>query len=130
MGLFSRKPPEPPQPKTRITRGTHIQGDAESKQDFTLEGTFEGSLRCGSEVRLGSSGTFSGELRAESLRCAGSGEGLAQVRGVARFEAGASWDGTFRTGLLSVEKGAQLRGTFVPGDLKPGGESPSSPEWH
>ena len=114
MGFFQRKPPEPPPPKTHIARGTQLQGDLECKDEMTMEGALEGSIRCHGRILMNPSARFSGNLISDSLRCEGSGEGFVDVEGTASFGPTASWSGEFKTGTLHVEKGACLEGTFRP----------------
>jgi cytoskeletal protein CcmA (bactofilin family) len=124
LGFFSRKPTEPPPPKTRVAPGTHLQGDLESKEDLTLDGNLEGNLLCHGEAVLGKAARLSGQLRSESLRCDGAGSGLVQVSGTARFGSTSSWEGEFKVGTLRVDPGARLSGKFVPPAASEGRKGP------
>jgi cytoskeletal protein CcmA (bactofilin family) len=114
LGFFNRKPPEPPPPKTYFAKGTKLKGDLECRDEMTLAGALEGSIRSQGRVILDPSAHFSGTLNSESLQCQGAGEGFLEVEGTASFGAGSSWSGEFKAGALHIEKGAQLGGTFRP----------------
>lgn len=114
MGFFSRKPPEPPPPKTRIAPGTSLAGDLESKDTIVFEGSLEGSITCKAALLFGAGGRIRGVVRTDSLDCEGSGEGSVFTDGTARFGPSSSWQGEFSPGALKVEKGARLVGTFKP----------------
>lgn len=114
MGFFSKKPVEPPPPKTRITRGTELEGDLESKDSIVFEGTLDGTLTCKADVAFAQTGKIRGTLRVQTLDCAGSGEGTLFAESAARFQSTAAWRGEFGVRSLRVEKGARLEGTFKP----------------
>jgi type II secretory pathway predicted ATPase ExeA/cytoskeletal protein CcmA (bactofilin family) len=89
-----------------ITEQMTISGSVECQGRVVVEGVLEGSF-AGVELCIGATGRISGEIRANSIDCAGHMEGSVVTEALV-LRSSARHIGTVETSRLSVEQGAVL----------------------
>lgn len=80
MGLLSRKnPPSAPAPVatavTIIAHGTHLEGRLSLHGGVHVDGGLRGDILCAEHVCVGTTGTFSGSIKARQVLISGAFEG-------------------------------------------------------
>ena len=100
-----------------LVQGTLIEGDVHSKNDFRVDGTIKGSLKCEAKVVIGPTGAVEGQIRCDNAAVEGRFEGGLHVSGLLTIKEKARVNGEVRYGKLVVQPGAVLIG-----DVRLGGQ--------
>ena len=97
---------------SKIGHKTKIKGKIFSKNDFRLDGSFNGKLTCEKSIIIGKNGVFKGELNCKNLVINGYVEAQIIVSHKTSVNSTAEFKGNLLTDKLEVELGAILEGNF------------------
>jgi len=103
---------------TRIGVGTAINGTIDGKENFRLEGSFEGKVKIIGVFFLGQSGKFKGDLTADSIILEGEFNG--DISGAKKVELR---DSAKYKGNIAATTIAIAEGSFFEGEVKMGEEN-------
>ena len=97
---------------SKIDHKTKIKGKIFSKNDFRLDGIFNGKLTCEKRIIIGKNAIFTGELYCENLVINGCIEAEIIVSHKTSVNSTAEFKGNMLTDKLQVELGAILERNF------------------
>jgi len=87
-----------------------VVGRVRGEGDLLIEGRVEGDVSVAGQLQLGSGGTVSGSVEAQSLHVAGELHGNVQAEGSVHIVAGGSLRGDVVASDLSLDEGGQFSG--------------------
>jgi len=90
---------------------TKIKGDITSKEDFRIDGKFEGNLTTTAKIVLGEKGVLEGNIKCDNAEILGRVSGDLIVENLLSIKSTASIDGSVVTGKLAIEPGAVFNAT-------------------
>lgn len=99
------------QQQNRISQGTTITGDVQSKGGFRIDGEIEGTLTTPNRVVIGKSGILRGTLICDDADIEGKIEGKLTVSNLLSLKAAAVIVGEVTVGRLAIEPGATFNAT-------------------
>jgi cytoskeletal protein CcmA (bactofilin family) len=145
MGIFGKTETKPPQPDLRpsapaapprkatpakaaqaaptatqcvIGPKTVLKGDITGDEDVLVEGTVEGTIRIGRDLRVGPGGTVRATVSAKSVAVAGEVVGDCQAAQRVELEASGRLTGNIRAPRVIIVEGATFKGNS---DMSPRG---------
>lgn len=89
-----------------IVSTTKLSGNVTAKNDFRIDGEFEGSLDCDAKVIIGEGGRFEGEIKCANAVVEGRFKGQLNVNEVLYVKESAEIFGEVVTGKLVVQSGS------------------------
>src|SRR5690606_39571567 len=89
-----------------IVGSTKLTGKVIAKNDFRIDGEFEGSLDCESKVIIGEQGKFEGDIKCQNAVVEGRFKGQLNVSDVLYVKESAEIYGEVVTGKLVVQSGS------------------------
>ncbi len=89
-----------------IVSTTKLSGNVTAKNDFRIDGEFEGSLDCEAKVIIGEGGRFEGEIKCANAVVEGRFKGQLNVNEVLYVKESAEIFGEVVTGKLVVQSGS------------------------
>ena len=98
---------------SKISHETKIKGIIFSKNDFRLDGIFNGKLTCEKSIIIGKNAVFKGQLNCKNLVINGYIEAEIIVSHKTSVNSTAEFKGNLLTDKLEVELGAILEGNFT-----------------
>ena len=98
---------------SKISHETKIKGKIVSKNDFRLDGIFNGKLTCEKSIIIGKNEVFKGQLNCKNLVINGYIEAEIIVSHKTSVNSTAEFKGNLLTDKLEVELGAILEGNFT-----------------
>lgn len=98
------------QPITVIGKGTLIEGNIETANEFVIEGQIKGDIITQSKVILGPSSQFEGNILAQNAEIAGHVIGKVEVSELLVLKTSSDVNGDISTNKLHVESGAKFNG--------------------
>ena len=98
---------------SKISHETKIKGKIFSKNDFRLDGIFNGKLTCEKSIIIGKNAVFKGQLNCKNLVINGYIEAEIIVSHKTSVNSTAEFKGNLLTDKLEVELGAILEGNFT-----------------
>jgi len=104
-----------PAPLSILSGNLRVTGSLVTEGDIQIDGTVDGDVTSGS-VTVGSSGSVSGEIRADTARILGRVQGRIRARSVILMST-AHVEGDVQHETISIENGAKLDGRYGP--MKP-----------
>ncbi len=90
---------------------TKIKGDINSKEDFRIDGHFEGNLTTTGKIVLGEKGILDGNIKCGNAEVLGKVSGDLVVDNLLSLKATAKIDGNVVIGKLAIEPGAFFNAT-------------------
>ncbi len=90
---------------------TKIKGEVNSKEDFRIDGHFEGNLTTTGKIVLGEKGILDGNIKCGNAEILGKVSGDLTVDNLLSLKATAKIDGNVIIGKLSIEPGAFFNAT-------------------
>ena len=93
-----------------ITKTTVVRGSIVGKDDLTIEGQVEGSVRIEGKLTIGSEASLKADVSASSVSLDGQVEGSVDSESSVVMTSDAVVIGTVKTKRLSVAEGAKLKG--------------------
>ena len=96
-----------------IAQDTKITGDFNSKGDFRIDGTIEGTIKTSGKVVVGKSGLIKGTLQGTDAYFEGKFSGKIALSGTLTLKTSAHIEGEVSVGKLAVEPGATFNVTCV-----------------
>ncbi|GEM_PF-3099376 len=93
-----------------VAAGTGIIGEFVLSDSLHIDGKVEGSVKSDSEVSIGQSGQFEGQMQAERVMVSGKLTGNVQAQCL-EVVSGGVVDGDVEVGELVIESGGQFNGT-------------------
>ena len=107
---------------TYITESTKITADMFCEDDVRIAGTIDGEIESKKKVMLTESGTVNGTIHSPEADISGKVNGDVKVADVLILRSSAIVDGEIITKKLTIENGAQVKGSFQVGpDVKVNG---------
>ncbi|ERP31130.1 bactofilin family protein [Chitinivibrio alkaliphilus] len=95
---------------TVVGNGASITGELDVPHDVRIDGVFNGTVRCGSTITVGTDGVVSGEISAINGEIAGKVEGNVSCSKALELNEGASIVGDVSAKALIINKGGVLHG--------------------
>ena len=92
---------------------TTIKGNFECREDFLVEGNFEGNLRCGGLIVLGKDARVEGEVSAKEAAISGTVVGTVRCSGRLEIYESAKIIGTIQGPVLKMAPGAQINARII-----------------
>ncbi len=89
-----------------LVQGSRLEGDVSSSNDFRIDGTFIGTLKCDARVIIGPSGEFKGEISCANAIVEGKFQGNINTSEVLEVREGAVIEGDVNTQKLVVHSGS------------------------
>lgn len=89
-----------------LVKGSRLEGNVISDNDFRIDGEFVGNLNCTARVIIGPTGEFKGEIDCENAIIEGRFNGNLLIRGVLEVREGAVIEGDVETHKLVVQSGS------------------------
>lgn len=106
--------------QNKISEGTVIVGDINSKGGFRIEGKIEGNVSTDGRVVVGRTGVINGTLVCENADFEGTFTGKMNIKETLSLKSSANIEGEVVIGKLSVEPGANFNATCsMKGNVKP-----------
>ena len=102
---------------------TVLKGDITGEEDILVEGTVEGTIRIGRDLRVGPGGCVKAAVSAQSIVVAGEIIGDCQASQRVHIEATGRLTGNIRAPRVIIVEGATFKGNS---DMSPGGGGPGS----
>jgi cytoskeletal protein CcmA (bactofilin family) len=102
---------------------TVLKGDITGEEDVLVEGTVEGSIRIGRDLKVGPGGCVKASVSAQSIVVAGEVIGDCQATQRVHIEATGRLTGNIRAPRVIIVEGATFKGNS---DMSPGGGRPGS----
>ena len=102
---------------------TVLKGDITGEEDVLVEGTVEGTIRIGRDLRVGPGGCVKAAVSAQSIVVAGEVIGDCQATQRVHIEATGRLTGNIRAPRVIIVEGATFKGNS---DMSPGGGGPGS----
>jgi cytoskeletal protein CcmA (bactofilin family) len=93
-----------------VGRGISLQGTVSEAERLVVEGTVESQMIQATELSIGHSGVFKGEVQVEDAEIAGTFDGTLTARGALILRSTGRLLGVARYGRLQVEEGGQISG--------------------
>ena len=112
-----------PAPLSILSGNLRVTGSLVTEGDIQIDGIVEGDVTSGS-VTVGSSGSVSGEIKADTARILGRVQGRITARSVMLMST-AHVEGDVHHETISIENGARIEGRYGP--LKPKAEVVTPP---
>jgi cytoskeletal protein CcmA (bactofilin family) len=112
-----------PAPLSILSGNLRVTGSLVTEGDIQIDGIVEGDVTSGS-VTVGSSGSVSGEIRADTARILGRVQGRILARSVMLMST-AHVEGDVHHETISIENGARIEGRYGP--MKPKAEVATTP---
>lgn len=104
---------------TYIAKSTQINADIECKHDLRISGTIEGETKAQKKVILTNSGSVKGSIYSPNVDISGKVTGDIRASESLNLRATAVINGKIFTKKLTIENGAQVKGSFNVGpDVK------------
>ena len=100
---------------------TVLKGDITGEEDVLVEGTVEGTIHIGRDLRVGPKGCVKATVRAQSILVAGEVIGDCQAAQRVHLEASGKLTGNIRAPRVIIVEGATFKGTS---DMSPHGGGP------
>ena len=100
---------------TYITKSTEITADMFCEDDVRIAGTVEGKIESKKKVMLTESGTVNGSIHSPDADISGSVSGDVKASKSLVLRSSAIIDGKIFTKKLTIENGAQVKGSFQVG---------------
>ncbi len=97
---------------------TVLKGDITGDEDVLVQGTVEGTIRIGRDLRVGPGGTVRATVSAQSVVVAGEVVGDCQAAGRVELEASGRLTGNIRAPRVIIVEGASFKGNS---DMSPRG---------
>ncbi len=97
-------------PITVIGKGTLIEGNIETANEFVIEGQIKGDIITQAKVILGPSSKFEGNILAQNAEIAGNVVGKVEVSELLVLKTSSDVNGDISTNKLHVESGAKFNG--------------------
>lgn len=98
-----------------LTAGSKIIGQVIADNDFRIDGTIEGDLKCTGKVVIGEKGYLKGTIICQNAEIMGKLDGKIDVRQTLALRATARLEGEVNTQILIVEPNAVFNGTCTMG---------------
>ena len=89
-----------------LVQGSRLEGDVNSDNDFRIDGTFVGNLKCSARVIIGPSGDFKGEIDCQNAIIEGRFSGSLNIQEILEVREGAIIEGDVNTNKLVVQSGS------------------------
>lgn len=105
-GGTGRSPQGPASGHNMIVGSTKLTGKVTAKNDFRIDGEFEGSLDCESKVIIGEKGKFEGDITCQNAVVEGHFKGQLNVTEILYVKESAEIYGEVVTGKLVVQSGS------------------------
>lgn len=112
-----------PAPLSILSGNLRVTGSLVTEGDIQIDGIVEGDVTSGS-VTVGSSGSVSGEIKADTARILGRVQGRIMARSVMLMST-AHVEGDVHHETISIENGAKIEGRYGP--MKPKSEPVTTP---
>ena len=106
-----KRPSENSKLPNYIGVSTNIKGDINSKEDFRIDGKFEGNLTTTGKIVLGEKGVLDGNIKCGNAEILGKVSGDFVVDNLLSLKSTAKIDGNVVIGKLSIEPGAFFNAT-------------------
>lgn len=103
---------------------TVLKGDITGEEDVLVEGTVEGTIRIGRDLRVGPGGCVKAAVSAQSIVVAGEVIGDCQATQRVHIEATGRLTGNIRAPRVIIVEGATFKGNS---DMSPRGGGPARP---
>lgn len=100
---------------------TTLKGDITGQEDVLVEGTVEGTIKIGRDLRVGPGGTVKASVNAQSIVVAGEVIGDCQAEQRVHIEATGRLTGNIRAPRVIIVEGATFKGNS---DMSPRGGGP------
>ncbi len=97
--------------QNKISQGTKITGNIESKGCFRIDGCVEGTVKSAAKVVIGKDGSVNGELECENADIEGKFNGTLKISGTLSLRSTAVIEGEATVSKLAVEPGATFNAT-------------------
>ncbi|MHA6278957.1 bactofilin family protein [Salinimicrobium sp. CAU 1759] len=97
--------------QNKISHGTKITGNIESKGCFRIDGSVEGTVKSAAKVVIGKDGAVNGELECENADIEGKFNGILKISGTLSLRSTAVIEGEATVSKLAVEPGATFNAT-------------------
>jgi cytoskeletal protein CcmA (bactofilin family) len=109
----ARPAPSPPAPTTTCVIGTKtvIKGEITGDEDIVVEGTIEGQIRIGRDLRVGPGGVVKANVHAQSIVVSGELQGDCQASQRVELQSTGRLTGNIRAPRVVIAEGATFRGT-------------------
>jgi cytoskeletal protein CcmA (bactofilin family) len=111
-------PPAPTSTQCVIGPKTVLKGDITGEEDVLVQGTVEGSIRIGRDLRVGPGGCVKATVSAQSVVVAGEIIGDVQAAQRVHLEASGKLTGNIRAPRVIIVEGATFKGNS---DMSPHG---------
>lgn len=114
--------PEVPRGAATIGKSVLIKGQIFSKEDLVIDGTVEGSVEAQeNRITIGPNGRVVANVKARDVVVLGHLKGNIEASGRVDIRKGANMTGDIRYSKISIEEGADLRGSLemIRVDVKP-----------
>lgn len=89
-----------------LVQGSRLEGNVNSENDFRIDGSFVGNLKCAARVIIGPSGDFKGEIDCQNAIIEGRFNGSLRIKEVLEVREGAVIEGDVNTSKLMVQSGS------------------------
>ena len=106
--------PERKQDLSVIARGVTLTGDIDGEGDVSIDGTFQGQIKCRRLV-IGETGSFRGQAKVKTLVVQGRFRGEVEADDVHLMRT-ADVEGRVHHDVLEVEAGAKVQGHYTRGE--------------
>jgi cytoskeletal protein CcmA (bactofilin family) len=106
------RPAPSPGPSTACVIGTKtvIKGEITGDEDIVVEGTIEGQIRIGRDLRVGPGGVVKANVHAQSIVVSGELQGDCQASQRVELQATGKLTGNIRAPRVVIAEGATFRG--------------------
>lgn len=103
--------PSPSKGLNSLVQGTEVTGNIKAVNDFRIDGSLNGELKCDAKVIIGTTGIVDGDVTCENALIEGKFDGTLVVRDMLQVRSNASISGDISYGKLEVDAGAEINGT-------------------
>jgi cytoskeletal protein CcmA (bactofilin family) len=109
----ARPAPAPSAPSTACVIGTKtvIKGEITGDEDIVVDGTIEGQIRIGRDLRVGPGGVVKANVHAQSIVVSGELQGDCQASQRVELQSTGKLTGNIRAPRVVIAEGATFRGT-------------------
>jgi cytoskeletal protein CcmA (bactofilin family) len=107
-----------------VGRGISLQGTVADAERLVVEGTVESQMIQATELSIGQTGVFKGEVQVEDAEIAGTFDGTLTARGMLVIRGSGRVIGIARCRRLMVEDGGQVSGRM---EMLSEGQMPAGP---
>lgn len=125
--------PESPRATATIGKSVYVKGSILSREDLVIDGQVDGNVEAQeNRVTIGPNGRVNANIKARDVVVTGQLKGNIEASGRVDIRKGANMVGDIRYSKISIEEGADLKGSLdmirVEAKAEPGAEAPKPVE--